>query len=195
MSIIKEKLTDKQLRIAQAVAGILSAIALIISIFLASTKAAEDNALLQYLFLIVFIIIMVVRRRIETKFRLRLNLFSLVLIDGILAGVLLFAVVAFYYSPANNQVALDEPYKALIVAGIALLLVVLGIVLPLIRYFKRRENGTLVPIRLPEEPEKPETSEEEPADEGPSTLERRIAEMTRDLDDRENSSEEDKPSE
>ena len=93
----KKKLTDMQLRLAQAAAGILCAAALIVSLFFMK-DLAEENSLLQYSFLIVFLIIMFGRRRIETKYRLRLSLFGLVLIDGILAGILAYLVYLFYYS-------------------------------------------------------------------------------------------------
>ncbi len=181
----KEKLTDKQLKIVQVVAGVLCALALIVSIYVASLKAAEENVVLQYLFLVVFLVVMFGRRKIESKYRLRLSLFSLVLIDGISVGVLIYIIVAFYFSPATTQVVLDDTIKILIVVGLFLLLFILGIALPLKRYFKRKEEGTIIPIRLPEKPPVPESEEpEEEIEEtsGQSAIERQIAEMTKDLD-------------
>lgn len=183
--MIKEKLTDKQLRIVQVIAGILSAAALIVSIYVAGLKEAEGNILLEYLFVIVFLVIMLGRRRVESKFRLRLNLFSLVLINGILTGVIFYTITAFYYSPPDVSIDLDNTIKLLIIVAIFLVLFIFGIAMPLKRYFKRKENGTLIPIRLPEKPEEPEIEEpEEDIEEnaGQSAIEKQISEMTKELD-------------
>lgn len=182
MNTTKEKFTDKQLRIIQIVVGILCAAALIVAIYVAALPAAKDNKILQYLFLVVFLIIMIGRRKIEAKFRIRLNLFNLVLIDGILAGIMFYTYAAFYYPSEGMSVSLNDTVKILIIVGIALLLLILGIMLPLSKYNKRKINGTVAPIRLPEEPE-PEEKEEEVADEGPLTIEQKISQMTKELDD------------
>lgn len=181
MSDTKEKLSDKQLRIVQFVAGILSAAALIGSIFFAP-ELTKVSSLLQYLFLVIFLIVTIGRRKIETKYRLRLNFFGLVLIDGILAGVMLLTINAFYLSAdAAAQIELDNIWKILIIVAIALVLLIPGILLPLLRYDKRKKAGTLMPIRLPEKPQE-ETAAQEPVDDRPLTIEQQIAEMTKDLD-------------
>ena len=178
----KKKLTDMQLRIAQLVAGILSAAALIASLFF-MPQLAEENSLLQYTFLIVFLIIMFGRRRIESKYRLRLSLFGLVLIDGILAGILSYLVIMFYY-PATPEVTMNisDTWKLVILIGGVLLLLVFGIGWPLLRYFKRKENDTLPPIRLPEKEEPKEGEKKEDAVDGPLTTEQKIAQMMREMD-------------
>lgn len=180
MSVTKEKLTDKQLRILQVIAGILSAAALNASIYLASPSSSQQqDGILQWLFIIVLAAVMFGRRKIETRYRLRLNLFGLVLIDGIIVGIILFAINIFYF--VEGAVQLDETLKIAIIAAAIIILVVLGVLLPLRRYFKRKENGTLPPIRLPE-PEETEDDEEEPEDDGPTTLEQQINAMTREID-------------
>ncbi|MGI5850055.1 MAG: hypothetical protein ACOX8Q_08360 [Christensenellales bacterium] len=181
MDVKKGKLTDQQLRIVQVIAGILSSAALLVSILVASPEISKNNKIVQYLFLVVFLIIMFGRRRVESKYRLRLNLFNLVLIDGILAGVLIYTIVSFF--PAESStVQLDVSLKILIVVAVALILLIVGIALPLRKYFKRIENGTLPPIRLPEKQETPETDENNFEDQGPMTIEQQIAAMTKELD-------------
>ena len=178
---MEKRLTDKQLRIVQVIAGIISAAALLASIYIASPDIAGDNTLLQYLFLIVFAIVMFGRRWVENKFRLRLNLFSLVLIDGIIVGVFFYTVFAFY--PAGeSQVQLDDIWKTLILVGIVLIFLILGIGLPLRNYYKRKAAGTIRPVRLPEPKEKAETDDTTAEQSGPMTIEQQIAAMTNDLD-------------
>lgn len=185
MSIIKEKLTDTQLRIIQVIAGIISAAALFTAIYLPSilTKdnVLEENSLLNYVFVVVFLIIMMGRRSIENKYRLRLNLFSLTLMDGILLAVIVFASIGLYSKDFSDSLTkLSPTVKLLIIAGLSLLLLVAGIILPLVRYFKRKANGTLIPIRLPEKTEEPEAKAE--PDDSFMTTEQKIAAMTRELD-------------
>ena len=176
----KKKLTDKQLRIIQIVAGIISAAALMVSLYMPVLLfSTEENSLLQYSFLVVFLVIMFGRRWVENKYRLRLGLFGLVLIDGIMAGILLFLL----FSP---QIPMDATWKVVILVGGTVLMLVLGVGWPLMRYFKRKENGTLPPIRLPEPQE---TKEEEPTEEGVSTVEKKIAAMMRELDEKKDSNE------
>lgn len=182
MSVTKEKLTDKQLRILQVIAGILSAAALNASIYLASpssTTSQQQGGITDWLFIIVLFVVMFGRRKIETRYNLRLNLFGLVLIDGIVVGIILFAINIFYF--VDGAVALNETLKIVIIAAAIIILAVVGILLPLRRYFRRKENGTLPPIRLPE-PEETEEEEEEAEDHGPTTLEQQINAMTRELD-------------
>lgn len=170
----KKKLTDQQLRIIQVVAGVISAAALMVSLYLPVLLGImEENSLLQYSFLVVFLVIMFGRRWIENKFRLRLNLFGLVLIDGILSGILLLVLFA--------PLPMDETLRLAILIGGTVLLLVFGIGWPLLRYRKRLENGTLTPIRMPEKQE--ETKEDTSKDDGTLSVEQKIALMMRDLDD------------
>jgi len=173
----KKKLTDTQLRVLQVVAGIIAAAALLVTL-LFMPDLAEINNLLQYLFLVVFLIIMFGRRSIESKYRLRLNLFGLVLIDGILAGILLYLGLVVFASPENT---LAPVWQAVILAVGSVLLIGGGIVWPLIRYFKRKANDTLPPIRLPEKKDDPEAQQAAQANRSMS-IEEKIAEMTRELD-------------
>lgn len=173
----KKKLTDTQLRIVQVIAGILCAAALVLSMFIPSELIRQgiidQNSLLNYLFVVVFLAITFGRRRIETQHRLRLGLFSLALIDGIVFGLLLYAIQIL----SDPQIAMPDVYKIIIiVAGFAALLV-LGIILPYLKYRRRVAEGTLPPIRIPEpQPSKEEanTAEEEAR---PSTLEQKVAAM------------------
>jgi len=167
----KKKLTDMQLRIVQAVAGVLSAAALLVSLFFMQ-DLAEVNSLLQYLFLVIFLVIMFGRRSIENKYRLRLNLFGLVMIDGIMAGILVFVLV--------SPIELATVWKLVILIGGLVLLLVFGVGWPLLRYFKRKANGTLPPIRIPEKKDDPEVQKVQ--ENRPMTIEEKIAEMTRELD-------------
>ena len=173
----KKKLTDMQLRIIQAVAGILCAAALVLSMFIPSELVKkgviDDKNLINYLFVVVFLVVMFGRRQIENKYRLRLNLFSLTLIDGIVVGLMLY-VIQMLYDP---KIVMADVYKVLIIVGGFLAVLVLGVLLPYLRYRKRVAAGTLPPIRIPEKPAKPEeeAAAEEPA--GPTTLEQKIAAM------------------
>ena len=188
----KKKLTDTQLRIVQVIAGILSAAALEVSMFIPSTLAekgiiAKDD-LLNYLFVVVFLAIMFGRRTIENKYRLRLNLYSLALIDGILFGILIY-VIRIFYMPESTISTLAEIYKILIIVGVILVILVLGVLLPYLRYKKRVENGTVPPIRIPEKKEEAHTENASTANDGASSIEQKIAAMLADID----SPKEDKP--
>ncbi len=182
MDTNKQKLTDTQLRILQIVAGIISAAALFLAIYLPSVLIKNDeNNLLNYAFVVVFLVIMMGRRSIENKYRLRLNLFSLTLMDGILGAVIIFATLSLYSGNNDALSNLSDTVKILIIVGLSLLLLIAGILVPLLRYFKRKANGTLSPIRLPEKPEPEETSAEADED-GPMTIEQKVAAMTRELE-------------
>ena len=173
METEKKKLTDTQLRIVQGVAAVLAAAALMVTISLSNSL----GGILQYSFLVVFVIVIFGRRWVETKFRLRLNFFNLVLIVSIMVGIFIYLVLAFY-SP-GSEIQLSDTLKTLMLVGVALLTLVLGIALPLRLYFKRKEKGTLVPIRLPE---KTEEEEKQPVNCGPKSIAQQIEEMTRELD-------------
>ncbi len=181
----KKKLTDTQLRIVQVIAGILSAAALVVSMFIPSTLAekgiiAKDD-LLNYLFVVVFLAIMFGRRTIENKYRLRLGLYSLALIDGILFGILIY-VIRIFYMPESTVSTLAEIYKILIIVGVILVILVLGVLLPYLRYRKRVENGTVPPIRIPEKKEEAHTENASAANDGPMSIEEKIAAMMADID-------------
>lgn len=183
----KKKLTDVQLRLVQAVSGILCAAALFLSMFipaaLVKNNTIDSSSYLNYLFVVVFLVIMIGRRRIENKYRLRLGLFSLFLIDGILVG-LIYYVITMLYDPSNTGAyELADTYKVLIIVGMLLVLLILGVLIPLLRYRKRLANGTVPPIRIPEKPASDEPAAPAPADDNrPMTLEEKIAAMTRELD-------------
>ncbi len=187
MSETKKKLTDFQLRLVQIVAGVLCAAALVISIWVSNLKAAEDNALLKWLFLIVFLVLVIGRRKIESHFQLRLNLYGVALIDGILAGVIFYAIMLFYYPGEEVNLNLSDTLKVVIIAGVSLALVIFGILLPLMKYFRRKADGTLPPIRI-EKKEEPVTDDKDddasPDSNGPLTIEQQIAAMTSELDDK-----------
>lgn len=178
----KKKLSDQQLRIIQVVLGIVSAALLMVTLYMPNfIVLTEKNSLLQYTFLVVFLIIMFGRRTIENKYRLRLGLYGLVLIDGILAGILLFLLF-------ESRIQMDATLKLAILIGGTVLLLAFGIGWPLMRYFERKEKGTLPPIRLPEQQESKEDAPKEEG--GPLTTEQKIAEMMRELDgDKDNSEE------
>jgi len=188
----KKKLTDNQLRAAQIVAGLLCAAAMIVSIFVSQLREAQDNVLLQYLFLIVFLVVMFGRRQVEKKFRLRLSLFSLAMIDGIVVGIMVYTGLAFFNPSQGAEIQLDETYKILIMVAIGVVLIGLGIIFPLVRYMKRRAAGITYPIRIPE-PEEQEEESHDSDDENTdklahlSPIERQIAEMSQELDENGNS--------
>jgi len=184
MDTKKQKLTDMQLRAAQIVLGIVAAVALFLSIILPTMLVDDKNSLINYAFVVVFLVVMMGRRSIENKYRLRLNLFSLALMDGILASVIVFTIIGFYFPKGEDVLSnLDNTVKVLIIGGLCVLLLGLGVLLPLIRYFKRRENGTLPPIRIPEKPETTEDEQSEPDEDRPMTVEEKIAAMSRELED------------
>ncbi|MFA5676015.1 MAG: sigma-E processing peptidase SpoIIGA [Christensenellales bacterium] len=179
----KRTLTDYQLRVLQIAAGVFAAAALIISLFLPQLLKLEQDNLLNYGFVVIFLAIMLGRRAVENKYRLRLSLFSLSLMLGVLAGIIIFVINMFQ---TDESVKLDEPVKILITAAMILALLA-GIVIPAVRYFKRKEKGTLLPIRLPlpEEDEKKELAREDVSD-GPLSLEQKIAAMERELENKNN---------
>jgi magnesium-transporting ATPase (P-type) len=185
MSDNKGKLTDQHLRIIQLIAGIISGTALIIALFIAGPSAGE-NVLLQYLWLIVFVVIMFGRRWVERKFRVRLAFFNLVLINTLVISILIYLALMFYSPLFDSKLIVpgwSDALKLIVIIVPSLAVIILGFILPLKRYFKRKEEGTLRPIRLPE-PKEPEESDEEPVDSGPMTIEQQIAAMTKELDDK-----------
>ncbi len=182
MDTEKKKLTDMQLRVLQVIAGVISAAALFLSIYLPKILVSDENSLVNYLFVVIFLVIMMGRRSIENKFRLRLNLFSMTLMDGILGAIIIFATIAMYSDSDDVITRLDNSIKILIICGLTLILLGLGIAFPLVRYYKRKANGTLLPIRLPEKPEPAESNEPVDDPNRPMTVEEKIAAMARELD-------------
>ncbi len=182
MDIEKKKFTDMQLRIFQIIAGIVSAAALFLAIYLPTYFKLEQDNLLNYTFVVVFLIVTMGRRSIENKYRLRLSLFSLTLMDGILGAIIIFGINALYANEDNTMTRLDNTVKILIIAGAFAILLVLGIIIPIIRYTKRKANGTLAPIRLPEKPEPADVAEADDDPNRPLTIEEKIAAMSRELD-------------
>lgn len=183
METEKKKLTDTQLRIAQGIAGIVSAAVLMVTIGLSSSL----QGILSYLFVAVFVVITIGRRWVENKYRVRLNFFNLVLIDGILAGIFVYLIMIFYFP--KTPVAMTDLVKLLIVVGVALFILVLGVVVPFLRYKKRKENDTLVPIRVPEKTEEEANADKNTQYGGRPSIAQQIAEMTKEL---ENNDEEEK---
>ncbi len=184
MDTTKRKLTDNQLRVVQIVIGVVAAAVLFLSIILPANLVSEENSLLNYTFVVVFLAVMMGRRSIENKYRLRLNLFSIALMDGILFAVIIFTIIGLYSDLNDPLTRLSDTVKILIIAGLSALLLGLGILLPAIRYFKRKANGTLPPIRLPEKPapSEDEASENDVDNDRPMTTEEKIAAMSRELD-------------
>lgn len=207
MSETKQKLTDSQLRVIQLVAGIISAIALIAALFFIGPSSAEKS-FLQYLWLIIFAVVMFGRRWVERRFNMRLALYNLAMLDS-LALLIIFYVSLLFFAPdvitsiqlffvpgaPQENLGIDtlsSTLKVLIIVVGSLLVAILGIVLPITRYVKRKDEGNLPPIRLPEPEEVEEEEEsEEQMDESSklSPLERQIMEMSQELDDNESSSE------
>ncbi len=181
----KKKLTDTQLRIVQVIAGILSAAALVASMFIPNELSRkgllESNDLLNYLFVVVFLAVMFGRRTIENKYRLRLTLFSLALIVGIMVGILIYAIDMLYL-PDGPAAAMADIYKVLIIVGSVLVILVLGILVPYLRYRKRVENGTVPPIRIPEKKQEAHAENAPAENDGTLTIEQKIAAMMADID-------------
>ncbi|MGE5494013.1 MAG: hypothetical protein ACM3S4_01785 [Burkholderiales bacterium] len=175
----KKKLTDTQLRIVQAIAGVLCAAALMVTIALSS----QLQGILSYAFLVIFLIITFGRRWVENKYMIRLNFFNLVLIDGILAGILIF-VISIFNNPTVTT-SISETAELLIIIGIVLVILGLGIVYPYLRYRKRLENGTVIPIRIPEKTEEEKEAESKAsAASGPSSIYKQMAEMAKELEEK-----------
>lgn len=184
----KRKLTDSQLRVIQVAAGIIASIALLAALFIAGPNAG-DNVLLQYLWIIIFAVVMFGRRWVERRFNMRLALYNLAMLDTLAILIVIYASILFFAPGVlgAEELAMSMPVKLLIVIGVGLLVIIFGIILPISRYFKRKEEGTLRPIRLPDPEEITVEEEEEAKDEDPSLaglspLERQIMEMTKDLD-------------
>jgi len=173
----KKKLTDTQLRFVQIIVGVLCGLVLVLSIFIPNELSrrgiTDQNSLLNYLFVAVFLAITFGRRRIETKYRLRLSLFSLALIDSIVFTLLLYAIQMLN----DPQIAIPDVYKIIIiVVGFAALLV-LGVILPYLKYRRRMAEGTQPPIRIPEEKKPAEEAKLEEEENRTGSLERKIADM------------------
>lgn len=182
METDKRKLTDNQLRLVQGIAGILSAAALMVSISL-SQELSKISELLGYLFVAVFLVITIGRRWVENKYRIRLNFFNLVLIDGILTGILVFSVIMLYFSKEPPQ--MSGIVKLLIIIGLSLIIIVPGIVLPLRKYLKRKEKGEVPPIRIPEKSEEEKEKESKMAqNNGHPSIAQQIAEMEKELEEK-----------
>jgi len=175
METEKKKLTDNQLRLVQGVAGAVCAAVMMI------TMSIPD--LSTYAFLATFVVIMIGPRWVERKYRLRLNFFSLVLLNGIMVGILIMLISNLYYS--DKPLFTSEPLKLLVIIGVALIIVVLGFTLPLLRYKKRREKGEVKPIRIPEKTEEEQEKENRSIqNNGHSSIAQQIAEMARELEEK-----------
>lgn len=175
----KRQFTDSQLRALQIAAGIVSAIVLIAALYMPQNVFnLEPGDLLSYSFVVVFLGITFGRRSIENKYRLRLGLFSLSLMLGVYAGIIFFVANMFYF---GQDINLSEDIKTLILVGMVLLLLVSIIALTM-RYYKRKAQGTLKPIRLPEVEEPKENSDDDDRINRPMTLEEKIAQMTNEID-------------
>lgn len=175
----KKKLTDTQLRIVQAVAGVLCAAAFMVTIALSSTT----QGILSYAFLGVFVIVMFGRRWVENKYRLRLSFFNLILIDGLMTGIMIFLITIFVNPTVKS--GLTDTAKLLIIIGICLVIIGLGIVYPYMRYTKRKKAGKVVPIRIPEKTEEEAEKKAGAAAAGQSSLYRQMAEMAKELEGKE----------
>ena len=189
MNETKAKLTDTQLRVLQVIIGIISAVALLASLFLPNFLR-NTNTLVSYLWLIIFVIVMFGRRWIERRFNMRLALYNLAMLDTLAMLIVAYGAVLFFAPQLFPDGSVTPDWsiaiKLLLVIGIGLLVLIFGIILPASRYFKRKEEGTLRPIRLPEpeeiDEEEDEQSNEDDSHAGLSPLEIQIMEMTKDLD-------------
>lgn len=182
----KKQFSDKQLRIFQVIAGIISAIALVASMFIPNEmirqKTLPADSPLNYLFVVVFLAVMFGRRTVENKYRLRLGLYSLVLIDGILAGILLY-VINMLNVPESPYSTLNDTYKVLIIIGGVLVILVLGVLIPYLRFRKRVAEDKQPPIRIPEKKQEAATADgSAPVDDGPMSIEQRVAAMMAEVD-------------
>jgi amino acid transporter len=197
MNETKAKLTDTQLRVLQVTIGIISAVALLASLFLPNFLG-NTNTLISYLWLVIFVIVMFGRRWIERRYNMRLALYNLAMLDTLAIIIVIYGSLLFFapqvFPEGSATVEWSIAIKLLLVIGIGLIILIFGIILPASRYFKRKEEGTLRPIRLPEpeeinEEEAPEQNEEDDAHAGLSPLEIQIMEMTKDLDNKDSDGE------
>ncbi len=190
MNETKVKLTDTQLRVLQVIIGVISSIALLVSLVLPNLLG-NTNTLVSYLWLVIFVIVMFGRRWIERRYNMRLSLYNLAMLDTLALLIVAYGALLFFapqvFSEDSVSPAWPVAVKLLLVIGITLLVLIVGIILPAMRYFKRKEAGTLRPIRLPDPEEiqedEPEHDEETQSHPGLTPLERQIMEMTKDLDD------------
>ena len=197
MNETKAKLTDTQLRVLQVTIGIISAVALLASLFLPNFLG-NTNTLISYLWLVIFVIVMFGRRWIERRYNMRLALYNLAMLDTLAIIIVIYGSLLFFapqvFPEGSATVEWSIAIKLLLVIGIGLIILIFGIILPASRYFKRKEEGTLRPIRLPEpeeinEEEDPGQNEEDDAHAGLSPLEIQIMEMTKDLDNKDSDGE------
>jgi len=85
-----EKLTQKQINILQVIGGILFSGLIWLSIWF---SGKTTDGLLQYLFVGVFLIAMLVPRTIERKFDLTLKLYRKALLIGLIIGIIVFVAM------------------------------------------------------------------------------------------------------
>ena len=85
-----KKLTEKQLNFWQIFLGIAAGIGIWLAIYFGSES---DNILLQYLFVIIFAVIIFGQRKIERTLDMRLTLFTMFWLIGLIIGLGLFILV------------------------------------------------------------------------------------------------------
>ena len=93
-----EKLTEKQMKIVQIVAGIVTAGIIWVSIWVSRFADDISNDLgkfvVQYLFIIIFVIVMFGQRFIENKYQIRIKHFRIALIVGLAIGIVVYLILA-----------------------------------------------------------------------------------------------------
>ncbi|MBC5647263.1 hypothetical protein [Christensenella tenuis] len=85
-----KQLTEKQLNFWQKFLGIVAGIGIWLAIYFGSES---DNILLQYLFLIIFVVVIFGQRKIERSLDMRLTLFTKFWLIGLVIGLGLFFLV------------------------------------------------------------------------------------------------------
>ncbi|MEA4852759.1 MAG: hypothetical protein VB082_00610 [Christensenella sp.] len=84
-----QKFSDKQIKIIQIILGLLSGAVIWLAIGFGS---ASDNVLLQYLFVIVFAAIMLIRRMLENKWQINTRVFVKFWLISLLICLVIFVI-------------------------------------------------------------------------------------------------------
>ncbi len=110
------------------------------------------------------------------------------MVVSLMIGIFILVLQLFYFptQDAAQQIKLGDTEKLLITIGAILLILVLGFALPIRLHFKRKEKGTLVPIRIPEKTEEEKRQEERKiASGGRPSISQQMADMQRELEEKE----------
>ena len=84
-----KQLTEKQSKALQIIAGLAAGIGIWLAIMFG---AESDNVVLQYLFIVIFVVVILIQRKIERTYDVQLRLFTRFWLIGLAAGLVFFLI-------------------------------------------------------------------------------------------------------